>query len=71
MQIQKIDKENVNLRLSIQELRRISDAFATHHYQRNGGEDSKDLENQIKHYLFNQYMEDHGRYTDVSLCQIL
>jgi hypothetical protein len=61
MQIQKIDKENVNLRLSIQELQHISDAFATHHYRGKGG-DSKDMENQIKHYLLNQYMEDHLRY---------
>jgi hypothetical protein len=54
MDIERIDKENVNLHLSIQELQHISDAFATHLYQGKGG-DSKDMARQIEDYLVKQY----------------
>jgi hypothetical protein len=47
MEIAEIDNEHVNLKLSYDELYKISDAFATHHAHQKGDDIGWDISGQI------------------------
>lgn len=51
MEIEEIDNEHVNLKLSYEELYKISDAFATHYANQKGAKIGWDMSGQIVEQL--------------------